>query len=146
MRTASDPVDLWRHTILLSKIVDGRFDETEVGGDVPSPLIKRFGTTLNGPIQGRIRKWKGKRESKLFGMPVLGHQSRYDMGLSSPKGAPKARYSSAAAPAISSAEVPNRRAASQVAQPQRRQQAVAGHISSSPAHAADAAGGAASRI
>ena len=68
MRTATDPVDLWRYTILLSKIVDGRFRASEIGGGEPSPLIKRFGTTLNDPIRNRIRKWKNKRDSKLFGM------------------------------------------------------------------------------
>jgi hypothetical protein len=38
-----------------------------VEGDTPSPL-KRFGTTLNDPIRNRVRKWKNKRDSKLFGM------------------------------------------------------------------------------
>lgn len=68
MRTATDPVDLWRYAVLLSKIVDGRFIASEVEGTTPSPLIKRFGTTLNDPIRNRIGKWKSKRASKLFGM------------------------------------------------------------------------------
>ncbi|ANC45095.1 hypothetical protein [Pandoraea pnomenusa] len=66
--TATNPVDLWRYAVLLSKIVDGRFKWSAVEGDTPSPLIKRFGTTLNDPIRNRIRKWKNKRDSKLFGM------------------------------------------------------------------------------
>ncbi len=70
MRTATDTVDLWRFTVLLSRIVDGRFNGSEVEGAKPSPLIKRFGTTLEGQIHNRIRKWKNKRESKLFGMKV----------------------------------------------------------------------------
>jgi hypothetical protein len=70
MRTATDPVDLWRYAVLLSKIVDGRFMASEVEGTTPSPLIKRFGTTLNDPIRNRFRKWKDKRTSKLFGMNV----------------------------------------------------------------------------
>ena len=70
MRTATDPVDLWRYAVLLSKIVDGRFKWSEVEGDTSSPLIKRFGTTLNSPIRNRIRQWKNKRSSKLFGMAV----------------------------------------------------------------------------
>ncbi len=70
MRTATDPVDLWRYTVLLSKIVDGRFKASEVEGRIPSPLMKRFGTTLNNQIRNRIRKWKNKRDSKLFGMDV----------------------------------------------------------------------------
>jgi hypothetical protein len=68
MRTATDPVDLWRYTVLLSKIVAGRFEGAEVEGDTPSPLIKRFGATLNDPIRNRIGKWKNKRDSQLFGM------------------------------------------------------------------------------
>lgn len=70
MRTATDPVDLWRYAVLLSKIVDGRFVDADVQGETPSPLIERFGTTLNGPIRHRIQKWKSKRDSKLFGMNV----------------------------------------------------------------------------
>lgn len=68
MRSATDPVELWRYSVLLSKIVDGRFSLAELYGEIPSPLIKRFGSTLNRPIRNRIGKWKGKRESKLFGM------------------------------------------------------------------------------
>lgn len=68
MRTAADPVNLWSYTVLLSKIVDGRFEGVEVLGDKPSPLIKRFGTTLNDLIRKRIGKWENKRRSKLFGM------------------------------------------------------------------------------
>jgi hypothetical protein len=68
MRDATDPIDLWRCSLLLSKIVDGRFSASEVEGDQPSPLIKRFGPMLVDPIRQRINNWKGKRESKLFGM------------------------------------------------------------------------------
>jgi hypothetical protein len=70
MRTATDPLDLWRYTVLLSKTVDGRLSWSEVEGDRPSPLIERFGTTLQGPVRNRIRNWQNKRESKLFGMNV----------------------------------------------------------------------------
>ena len=68
MRTATDRVNLWRYTVLLSKIVDGRFEWSEVEGNTPSSLIKCFGTTLDDPIRNRIRKWKNKRDSTLFGM------------------------------------------------------------------------------
>lgn len=70
MCTAADSVELWRYTVLLSKIVDGRFDSLEAYGDTPSTLIRRFGPTLNRQIRNRISKWKKKRESKLFGMRV----------------------------------------------------------------------------
>ena len=49
-------------------IVDGRFKASEVEGTTLSPLIKRFGTTLNDLIHNRIRKWKNKRGLKLFRM------------------------------------------------------------------------------
>lgn len=68
MRTAADSVELWRYAVLLSKIVDGRFDSSEMHGETPSALIKRFGPTLDRSIRNRISKWKSKRESKLFGM------------------------------------------------------------------------------
>jgi hypothetical protein len=68
MRVATDPIELWRYTVLLSKIVDGRFDGAELAGDSPSALIERFGPTLNSAIRQRIGKWKNRRSSKLFGM------------------------------------------------------------------------------
>ncbi|MEI7298542.1 hypothetical protein WCQ02_41330 [Paraburkholderia tropica] len=68
MRIATDPIELWRYTVLLSRIVDGRFDGAELAGDSPSALIQRFGPTLNSAIRHRIGKWKNKRSSKLFGM------------------------------------------------------------------------------
>lgn len=70
MRTATDPVDLWRYAVLLSKIVDGRLRASEVEGRTPTQLIKRFGPTLNDPIRNRIRNWKTKRNTKLFGMNI----------------------------------------------------------------------------
>jgi hypothetical protein len=68
MRVANEPIELWRYAVLLSKIVDGRFDWGELSGDTPSDLIRRFGPTLERGIRDRIGKWKSKRRSKLFGM------------------------------------------------------------------------------
>jgi hypothetical protein len=67
MRSANDPLELWRYAVLLSKIVDGRVEWSEISGDAPSPLINRFGATLMGPIRDRIQKWKDKRKSTLYG-------------------------------------------------------------------------------
>lgn len=67
MCTATDPVDLWRYAVLLSKIVDARFAWSDVGG-TSGTLMKRFGTTFDDSIRNRIRRWKNKRDSKLFGM------------------------------------------------------------------------------
>lgn len=68
MRHAENPIDLWRFTILLSKVVDGRFASSDLTEGMASPLLKRFGPTLDDQIHNRIRKWKNKRQSKLFGM------------------------------------------------------------------------------
>lgn len=68
MRVATSSVELWRYMVLLSKIADGRFEYSEIYGDTPSVLVKRFGPTFNREIRSRISKWKNKRESKLFGM------------------------------------------------------------------------------
>ena len=51
MGEATDPIDLWRYSVLLSKIVDGRFKLSDLEGTKPSPLIQRFGTTLNDPVR-----------------------------------------------------------------------------------------------
>jgi hypothetical protein len=68
MGASTEPIDLWRYSVLLCKIVDGRFKSSDVEGAMASPLIERFGTTLNPAIRHRINKWKNKRDSKLFGM------------------------------------------------------------------------------
>ncbi|MFJ4257503.1 hypothetical protein ACIP01_11250 [Pseudomonas monteilii] len=68
IRQAESAEDVWRFTILLSKIVDGRYCSSDIMGDKSTPLIERFGVTLEDQIHNRIRKWKSKRKPKLFGM------------------------------------------------------------------------------
>ncbi|WP_179052717.1 hypothetical protein [Pseudomonas hunanensis] len=68
VRQAESAEDVWRFTILLSKTVDGRYCSSDIMGDTPTQLIERFGVTLEDQIHNRIRKWKSKRKSKLFGM------------------------------------------------------------------------------
>ncbi len=68
IREADNAVDVWRFTILLSKVVDGRFCSSEIMGNISNPIIRRFGSTLEDQIYDRIRKWKSKRQPKLFGM------------------------------------------------------------------------------
>ncbi len=67
MRNAENATDLWRYSILLAAIVDGRFHQDEVKNGPRPDLIERFGATLNDPIRSRIKKWQGKREKTLFG-------------------------------------------------------------------------------
>lgn len=68
IQIASKEIDFWRAGVLLAKIVDGRFSWSDVNGDAPTALVQRFAITLEDPIRERIRKWKNKRESTLFGM------------------------------------------------------------------------------
>jgi hypothetical protein len=68
MGECTDPVDLWRYSVLHSKIVDGRFKPSDVEGTKGSLLPERFGVALNSSIRDRINHWKNDREPKLFGM------------------------------------------------------------------------------
>jgi hypothetical protein len=68
MRVAADSIELWRYAVLLSKIVDGRFNGSEFADEAHNVLIQRFGPTLNSAIRQRIGKWKDNRRTKLFGM------------------------------------------------------------------------------
>ena len=67
MREANSQTDLWRYSILLSKIVDGRFLIPLELGHSNSPLLVRYGSTFDDPIRRRIEKWKKRREGRLFG-------------------------------------------------------------------------------
>lgn len=68
LRQAESAEDVWRFTILLSKIVDGRYCSSEIMGGISTPLVERFGPTLEDQIYDRIGKWQSKRKTKLFGM------------------------------------------------------------------------------
>lgn len=68
MAEANTLEELWRHGILLCKIVDGRFKQSDLVPDLPNPLLERFVPTFDTSITDRIKRWKNKRESKLFGM------------------------------------------------------------------------------
>ncbi|QQO23858.1 hypothetical protein JJB98_30270 [Bradyrhizobium diazoefficiens] len=66
MLRATSQEDFWRYSVLLCKIVDGRFRRSDMEGT--NPLVERFGTTLESALINRIKRWKSHRESKLFGM------------------------------------------------------------------------------
>ena len=69
LRSATTPLDFWRYSVLLSKIVDGRFD---LWGSVrPNEgLFDAFFPTIEGELKQRIKKWDEKRKDKLFGNNV----------------------------------------------------------------------------
>jgi hypothetical protein len=68
MGDSTDPVDVWRYSVLLSKIVDGRFKSSDLSDARANPVMQRFGSTFNSAIRDRINSWKNERDSKLFGM------------------------------------------------------------------------------
>jgi hypothetical protein len=68
MGAATDPVDVWCYSVLLYKIVDGRFNLSDLIDGKPSPLIERFAPTFDSAIRNRIYRWKKERSSNLFGM------------------------------------------------------------------------------
>lgn len=70
MHNATSETDLWRYAVLLTKIVDGRFQGAEIQNGQGNALVDRYGPTFNSLIRNRIKKWKSKREGKLFGMSV----------------------------------------------------------------------------
>ena len=69
LQSATTPLDFWRYSVLLSKIVDGRFDLW--GSARPTEgLFSAFFPTVEGEIRQRIKKWDEKRKDKLFGNNV----------------------------------------------------------------------------
>jgi hypothetical protein len=67
VENATAPTELWRYAVILSKIVDGRF---YLRSSVPSPNSRqaRYANGLEGLVRARVKKWRDKREKKLFGM------------------------------------------------------------------------------
>ncbi|SFK19167.1 hypothetical protein [Bradyrhizobium sp. Gha] len=68
MATATSLEDLWRYSVLLCKIVDGRFKPSDLATEAPNPLLERFAPTFESGLADRIKRWKNHRDSKLFGM------------------------------------------------------------------------------
>jgi hypothetical protein len=68
MAAATNLEDLWRYSVLLCKIVDGRFKPSDPATQAPNPLLERFAPTFESGLADRIKRWKNHRDSKLFGM------------------------------------------------------------------------------
>ena len=61
------PPEFWRYSVLLTKIVDGRF--TIWGSDYTrqGEPMRLFGPSVDGEVDRRIDKWRKHREKTLFG-------------------------------------------------------------------------------
>ena len=69
MAAATNPKDFWRYSVLLEKIVDGRFviwNRSKAMGET----CQRFYATIEDRIESRIRNWEEKRRNQLFGNKV----------------------------------------------------------------------------
>jgi hypothetical protein len=70
MREAQKPEDFWQYSVLLFKVVDGRFDTwREIGGDIGEPYLM-FWPSVEGQLKHRYKNWRKKREKGLFGGDV----------------------------------------------------------------------------
>lgn len=67
MANAANNTDFWRFGVLLSKVVDGRFDLWSNEVDPKCQLFQRFMPVLKDQISRRILKWNDKRKDKLYG-------------------------------------------------------------------------------
>ncbi|WP_227010590.1 hypothetical protein [Pelagibius marinus] len=66
MGAATDRLDFWRYSVLLTKIVDVRF-ELWAGEVADDTLLSTFYVTIEDGIKKRIKRWSDKRRDQLFG-------------------------------------------------------------------------------
>ena len=62
--------EFWRYGILLTKIVDGRFEIWANKFDKKGSAISSFSSCFKSKLKNRIERWKGKREKTLLGSKV----------------------------------------------------------------------------
>jgi hypothetical protein len=67
MKLAQSREEFWRCSVLLAKIVDGRYASWEAEYGSPGEVFVRFLPTVDDLIEKRIKKWQNKRQKKLFG-------------------------------------------------------------------------------
>lgn len=70
MGEAERPADVWRYSILMAKIIDGR---SRHWPRPDPPLLERagrFAPTFREQIKRRVGRWKTKRDGSLMGGPV----------------------------------------------------------------------------
>ncbi|WP_146618790.1 hypothetical protein [Rhodoplanes elegans] len=70
MIVATDPAMFWQASVLLTKIVDGRYEIW--GGNIEgaSEVFYSFYPSIEHDIKHRIERWTSKRQKKLFGDSV----------------------------------------------------------------------------
>ena len=73
MLDARGEVEFWRYSVLLAKIVDGRFSLWEHPSQGATEVFSRFRPTIEAHIERRIGKWKDKRKKTLFAGTVPGN-------------------------------------------------------------------------
>jgi hypothetical protein len=69
MRSATTPTDFWRYSVLLCKIVDGRFDKWAKPSRRNDPFAK-FMPAIRREINNGVSKRSTKLKDKLFGEKV----------------------------------------------------------------------------
>ena len=67
MCRANDAHEFWRCSVLFLKIVDGRYDIWGTEYRDRSDIMRQFWPNLMDSLKSRIKEWRTKRESKLFG-------------------------------------------------------------------------------
>ncbi|MGY3690568.1 hypothetical protein ACVIGA_000648 [Bradyrhizobium sp. USDA 3240] len=70
MKVSATPEEFWRCAVLLTKIVDGRFDLWERDCGASGDVFSRFIATIRDGIELRVKKWQSARQSKLFGCDI----------------------------------------------------------------------------
>lgn len=67
MAVAEAPAEVWRYSLLMNKIIDGR---SSLWPPMPPETTARWGrlaATSRDRTKRRIERWKSKREGTLFG-------------------------------------------------------------------------------
>ena len=67
IRITKTPQDFWQCSILLTKIVDLRYDVWAVYTGAETSTFKAFLPTIDRAITRRVEKWQSKRKDNLFG-------------------------------------------------------------------------------
>lgn len=70
MGEAERPADVWRYSILMAKIIDGRSRHWPRPDSAVVERAGRFAPTFREQIKRRVGRWKTKREASLMGGPV----------------------------------------------------------------------------